>query len=305
MLNLLLPVKICVALCLVPLAKTIGRANQAAGSHPLAAVPAMVTGDPKPGVRARQTEPEYSNTDVHHSVYLPPDFDISKKSPLIVEFTGNYYPASGSSGEVAGANLGFAATLGKEFVWLVLPFVSEDGKYNEKRWWGDEKSTVHYAKLCVNHAIKTYNIDTSRIVLCGFSRGAIAVSYIGLFDDEISGLWSAFMTHDHFDGEREWKNTSWGTPLERYRQAAAVRLRRLRGRPFWVSQNGGTKTTEAFLKGQGLMNAARFQFETVPIDRMFPVIPHDCIRHPHTDLWPLFGSGEADRLRAWLKAIRN
>lgn len=277
--------------------------NQNSNPPPLAGVPDMVPGDPKPGIRARQTEPEYAGTDVHHSVYLPRDFDISWKTPLIVEFTGNHYPPSGSTGEVAGANFGYAATLGKGFVWIVLPFVSEDGKHNEKRWWGDEKATVQYAKMCIKRAVKTYNIDPKRIVLCGFSRGAIAVSYIGLFDDEIAGLWSAFMTHDHFDGEREWPNTAWGAPLDRYRRDAAVRLRRLRGRPFWVGQNGSTKRMEAFLAGQGLLNDARFQFEAIPIEKTFPVIPNDFIRNPHTDKWPLFGSAEAVRLRAWLANI--
>jgi hypothetical protein len=301
--NYFILAKICIVLCLPASGQIAEKPNHGFNVHPLAEVPAMVAGDPKPGIRVRQTEPEYIGTDVHHSLFLPADFEISKKTPLIVEFTGNYYPPSGSSGEVAGANFGFSATLGKKFAWIVLPFVSKDGKHNEKRWWGDEKATVNYAKSCVGRAIKTYNIDADRIVLCGFSRGAIAVGYIGLFDGEIAGLWSAFMTHDHFDGEREWENTDWGTPLAQYRRNAAVRLRRLRGRPFWVSQNDSTKGIEDFLRTENLMNTARFQFEAVPVKKILPFIPNDIIRHSHTDKWPLFRSMEADRLRAWLANI--
>jgi hypothetical protein len=270
--------------------------------RPLAEVPVMTQGEPLPGLRVRQTEPDYAGTEVHHSLYLPSDFDITRRHPLIVEFPGNYFPPGGNenSGDVNGASLGFAATLGKQFVWIVLPFVSKDGTRNETTWWGDEEATVRYARSCVTRAMRLYNIDPERVVLCGFSRGAIAVSYIGLHDDGIATLWSAFMTHDHFDGVREWKKTSWGAPLEKYRREASLRLRRLNGRPVWVGQNGGTGGIELFLKTQGLSDAGRFQFETIPIKEMFPEIPNAFIRHPHTDLWPLCQSPAANRLRAWL-----
>jgi len=65
-----------------------------------------------------------------------------------------------------------------------------------------------------------YGGDPENVLLCGFSRGAIAVSFIGLHDDEVSQLWSAFMTHDHFDGVRQWKKTDWGSPLDTYQQQA-------------------------------------------------------------------------------------
>ena len=38
-------------------------------------------------------------------------------------------------------------------------------------------------------------------------------SILGLHDDEVAKLWMAFITHDHFDGIREWKQTKCGTPL--------------------------------------------------------------------------------------------
>ncbi len=267
---------------------------------PLADVPAMESGAPGPGRRVRVTEPEYAGTGVHHSLYLPPDYDPSRRYPVIVEYTGNYFPASGSTGEVSGAHLGYAATLGRGFLWVVLPFVSEDKKQNAVTWWGDEDATVAYAKMVVPRILENYHGDPDRVVLCGFSRGAIAVSYIGLHDDAIAKLWSAFFTHDHFDGQKEWKNQPWGSPLAQYRNAAAERLRRLNGRPFWVGQNGGTKGIEAFLAEEGLLGAGRFQFESIPIAEMFPLIPNAHVPHPHTDLWPLFPSEPSGRLRVWL-----
>jgi len=268
---------------------------------PLAEVPPMQSGEPGPGRRVRVTEPEYAGTDVHHSLYLPPDYDPARRYPVIVEYTGNFFPASGSSGEVSGAHLGFAATLGRGFIWVVLPFVSADKTGNAVTWWGDTAATVAYAKMAVPRILAKYHGDPDRVVLCGFSRGAIAVSYIGLHDDEIARLWSAFFTHDHFDGQKEWKNQPWGSPLGPYRAAAAERLRRIHGRPFWVGQNGGTKGIEAFLAEKGLLDAGRFQFEAIPITAWFPDIPNAHIPHPHTDLWPLFPGESSDRLRAWLR----
>jgi hypothetical protein len=276
-------------------------AGDSALLKPLAEVPAMEQGAVAAGRRVRVTEPEYAGTDVHHSLYLPADFDASKPHPLIVEFTGNFHPPSRSTGEVGGARLGFAATLGKDFVWLVLPFVATDGKHNEVTWWGDEAATVRYAKTCVRRVFEKYNIDRSRVVLCGFSRGAIALGYIGLHDDEIASLWSAFLSHDNFDGLREWKKTAWGTPLEKYRAGAAERLRRLRGRPFWVGQNPGTEKTEGLLRTLGVADAARFHFESVPMKTIFPTIPHGLIQSAHNDVWPLYPTESSERLRAWLR----
>ena len=50
------------------------------------------------------------------------------------------------------------------------------------------------------------------VILCGFSRGAIGVNYIGLHDDQIAALWAGFITHDHYDGVLEWKGQAWGSP---------------------------------------------------------------------------------------------
>lgn len=280
----------------------VGGEVPVSGPMALVEVPVMVSGEvPAAGKRVRGELPEFAGTDVHHSIYLPADFDVSKKWGLIVEFTGNFFPRSGSTGEVSGANLGFSVTLGKGFVWVVLPFVSENGKRNEITWWGSEEKTVSYAKACVRRAMAEFNIDPKRVVLCGFSRGAVGVGYIGLRDDEIAGLWSAFLTHDGFDGATEWKKTMWGSPLEMYRKGAVERLKRLKGRPFWVGQYSGTEKIEAFLKEAGLMNEARFRFGTVPVREIFPGFPFGVVKSPHTDLWALYPSESADRVREWLR----
>jgi len=177
---------------------------------PLARIPVQEQGAPAPDKRVSVTEFEYAGTDVHHSLYLPANFAERPRHPLIVEFTGNFYPLAGSTGRVEDAHLGYALTLGRDFIWVVLPFVSKDHRHNEVSWWGDEDATVVYTKTCIPRIIAQYQVDPNEVILCGFSRGAIAAGYIGLHDDDISKLWSAFFTSAHFDGVRPWSGTTWG-----------------------------------------------------------------------------------------------
>jgi hypothetical protein len=64
-------------------------------------------------------------------------------------------------------------------------------------------ATVDYIISTVKHVISTYNGDASRVVISGFSRGAIGVNYLGLFNDAIASLWSASIAYTHYDGQPE------------------------------------------------------------------------------------------------------
>jgi len=84
-------------------------------------LPTMTAEAPAAGRRVRQTPPEYAGTDVHHSLYLPPDWRSDwkvsgKRWPVIVEYTGNHAPGLGSTGEVAGAALGFGLCGGQGYI---------------------------------------------------------------------------------------------------------------------------------------------------------------------------------------------
>lgn len=65
--------------------------------------PVMTEGQPAAGRRVRQTAPEYAGTEVHHSLYLPVDWAMGKTLPVVVEYTGNRWAASGSTGRVEDA----------------------------------------------------------------------------------------------------------------------------------------------------------------------------------------------------------
>jgi hypothetical protein len=268
---------------------------------PLAQIPVEETGPPAPGKRVAVTEPEYTGTDVHHSLYLPQNLGDRPRHPLIVEFTGNLSPAFGSTGRIEDAHLGYALTLGRDFIWVVLPFVSKDHRRNEATWWGDEDATVAYAKTCIPRIIEKYRGDPDKVILSGFSRGAIAAGYIGLRDNDISRLWSAFFTTSHFDGVRPWE-APWGKPLDHYRAGAVARLRRVKGRPWWVSEDGTVDDIAAFLKEAGLFGD-NYLFDPVPMRQLFPEIPNAYFVDAHTDMWPLFDHPNSRRAREWIYKI--
>lgn len=268
-------------------------------------LPPIEIGFASPGKRVAIVPPEYEGTGVHHILYLPNDWDPywrknGRSWPVIVEYTGNRFPSSGSTGEVEGAALGYGLSGGK-FIWAVFPFVAEDHKHNEVTWWGDEQATVEYAKRNVPRICKEFGGDSSRVFLCGFSRGAIAVNYIGLFDDEIARLWCGFISHDHYDGVKEWKGTAWGFPLADYRAGAIQRLNRLQGRPVLICQNGGTKYIKEYLTD--FKNRAKFNFIDVPVKEIFPQIPNALMIHPHTDRWMFVDSEARKQAWSWMEKV--
>jgi len=196
-------------------------------SQVVLSIPPTVDGPAAAGRRVRQTAVEYTGTDVYHTVYLPSGWKPDGPAvPIIFEYTGNYFPASGSTGEVKDASLGYCLT-GGEFIWVSLPYIQVGGQENQVTWWGDTAATIDYAKVNVPRIIERFNADRRTVLLCGFSRGAIGVNYLGLHDDEVAALWTGFISHDHFDGIRAWGRTEWGSPLEQYRREGAERLRRL------------------------------------------------------------------------------
>ncbi len=271
-----------------------------------APLPPLTEGAPAPGRRAAVTAKEYAGTKVHHLIALPDDWTPDWKArgrtwPVIAEYTGNYAPTLGSSGEIEGAALGYGLTRGKA-IWLVLPYVAKDGKGNERTWWGDAEATATYAKTNVPRVCAEFGGDPAKVVLCGFSRGAIAVSFIGLRDDQIAKLWRACWAHDHFDGVSEWRGHAWGSPLARYREEAAGRLRRLNGRPLLVSQGHAGEATRRFLE---TVAPEGVTYLTVDMAALYGKFPSGSVPHPHTDRWPLRESEAGTTAAKWLaEALR-
>lgn len=259
--------------------------------------PVMETEDPAPGRRVRVTRSEYQESDVHHSLYLPPEWTAravaaGQRFPLIVEYTGNFHPPSGSTGLVSDANLGYGMTGGRGWIWVVMPCVDPAAGKNAIRWWGDIEETVRYCRETIREIMDGYGGDPNAVIICGFSRGAIGAGYIGLHNDEIASLWSGFATHDHFDGVRDWDYP--GGSVEE----GAVRLRRLGGRPVLVcSGMGDENAQEVEGRLRHFSDYATFTFLRVPVPEILR-IPEE-VPHQHTDLWLHTPSRERGTVRAW------
>jgi len=282
------------ALLIVTLATSLGAADLA--------LPPMTSGEPLPGKRATVIAPEYAGSKVRHLIALPddwtPDWKARGKSwPVIAEYTGNFFPTSGSTGEVEGAALGYGVSRGKA-IWVVLPYVAKDHQKNEITWWGDIAATVGYAKTNIPRICAEFGGDPKKVVLCGFSRGAIGVSFLGLHDDDVAKLWCGLWAHDHFDGMLEWKGHAWGSPLARYREEASVRLSRLQGRPLLVSQAGAQ--TRRFIDA---LAPSGVTYLTVNMAAHFGTFPNELAKHPHNDRWPLRDGDATTTARAWFECV--
>ena len=212
---------------------------------------------------------------------------------MIVEFAGNgpFRSRQGdiSTGHVEGSNLGYGISAGRDHIWLCLPYLDNTGRTNVTQWWGtkptyDPGPTLRHALAVVHDVCERFQGDTNRLVLCGFSRGAIACNYLGLHDDEIAPLWRAFIPYSHYDGVK----IHWPYPHDD-RESALVRLRRLKGRPQFVCGEGsGTETTRAWIESTGIKGD--FTFASTGFIN-------------HNDAWTLRPSPARTRLRRWLNEV--
>lgn len=253
-------------------------------------VPAcLVGGKVAAGQRVTQTTAGWQDTDVHHSLYLPVDWKPGARLPVLVEYpgNGNFRDAFGdvSTGRVEDGHLGYGISGGAGFIWVVMPFVEASGgrKQNAITWWGDVEESKRYCIATVRDVCARFGGDDKKVVLCGFSRGAIACNYIGLHDDQIASLWRAFICHSHYDGVKE----KWPYP-EAGRSSALVRLRRLNGRPQFISHEMSTTPTADYLRGTGI--SGRWTFEPVPFRN-------------HSDEWTLRDIPSREKLRDWLSGV--
>jgi hypothetical protein len=248
------------------------------------------------------TPPEYEGTEVFYTLYLPENHVSGGSYPVIVEYTGNQWRPGGSTGRAADANLGYAPAKALGAIWVVFPYVS--GSNSVTTWWGSEDETVEYCLKNIRRVCRSYGGNPAEIFICGFSRGAIAVNYLGLYNDSISDVWLGFFSHDHYDGQREWKNTRWGFPLEAYRHQAGLRIRRLAGRAALISQKDDITALKDYIHEPGYDALGKFSFVEPPMNRIIPGIPTADVLSPHTDKWILYPSEYAETVFRWFADVR-
>ena len=287
--------------------------------------PPVLRAPPAAGRRVAETTPGlgYNTSRVFHSLYLPPDWanDSAVKYPVIVEYSGNtILPSEGN-----WSSHGWGISRGEGFIWVVLPFIS--GRYpnmsdsehaatacSQRMYHGcspescdifpynkrmqklchpphphfDVTPTIEYAEATVNWLVQSYRGDPTKVLITGHSRGSLATNYIGLHNDRIAKLWTAFAPIAHYDGAHV---TSTFPPYPNATaKDATERLGRLGPRPVFVAGECEDATAQAqtFLNQTGL-DLANFTVRGLGfID--------------HNGHWPLRPDplGTRKELRAWV-----
>jgi predicted esterase len=239
----------------------------------------MEDGPPRPGHLVKVTAPEWSGTEVYHTLYLPPTWQKGRKYPVIVEYAGNSWGAV-CTGKVEDCKLGFYESGGQGFILMALPFINAKEKKNQLNWWGDVDATVQYCELNVKRMCEKYGGDPSEVFLTGFSRGAIACGYIGLHDDTIAQLWAGLIPFAHFDG---------GSFT---RAGAETRLARIKGKPVLIIYGEKDDAGKAnSLAGAKILQTLGEKPTLLEIPGM-----------GHTDTWIMSASLQRTFVREWLDA---
>ncbi len=252
-------------------------------------VPKMVTQEPAPGQRVRRSMSGWNSERVYHSLFLPNEWTRDSKLPIIVEYSGNggYRDALGdtSTGRPEDSGLGYGLTSDGGFIWICIPCLNASGSDIAETWWGDApqydpESTLAYLHAAIADTCENFGGDPSSMVLCGFSRGAIACNYLGLHDERTAKLWRALVTCSHYDGVRNW-------PYPKSDSVSALqRLKRLNGRPqFICGEMDQAEETRRFLSQLAISSNMTFASTGF---------------RNHSDTWILRPSKTRQQLREWL-----
>lgn len=289
----------CLVVCLLAILAAVGATCRLYAEQPVPnsqdlyqipadlTVPPVVSQQPAAGRRVRSTTTGWDLTSVYHALYLPADWTLGGNYPVIVEFPGNGGYRRGpdvSHGTPEGCSIGYGLSGGAGAIWVCLPFVDTgQGRIqNSTAWWGDIEETKRYCRDTVRDVCQRFGGDRNRVMLAGFSRGAIGCNYVGLHDDEMAKLWCGFFCHSHYDGVREdWPYSAAD------RASARKRLERLRGRPQWISHEGSVEMTRRYIESTEI--EGRFTFVAIP----FP---------NHTDQWLLRDLPVRQLAREWFRA---
>ena len=246
-------------------------------------LPELVDGPAAPGRRVK-----VGGGEKYHVLYLPTDWrggESGERHPVMVEFPGNggYRNRFGDEcgGRPEDCRLGFGFSGGTNWIWVALPFLNDAGDALATTWWGDPPgyrpdATVAYCREVVDAVCRDHGGDSNRVVLTGFSRGAIACNAVGL-REPLADLWAGFLPYSHYEGVRSWPYSATdGEPPE-------ARRARLRGRPLFVVHESGGGITGA----RRLLAGERARF----VETGF---------RNHNDAWTLRPSPARAEIREWL-----
>lgn len=207
--------------------------------------------EPGAGKRVRVQPPEYADTDIWYTVYLPETWSATsgKLYPVFVDFVGNGN-MDGKTGHGFSNNACFGQFLAYEHegIHLAVPQINKDGT-QQTWWWGDDgEAAVQLMINSVRKVCEDYNGNPGRVIATGFSRGATSVNYMGNYSKETADIWRGYFSYDHFDGHRTINGGSfpelWTGPNEFF-----DKFPRTNGRPFLIA-NSSVPDVYEFLTGE-------------------------------------------------------
>lgn len=241
-------------------------------------VPEVEEGVPEAGKRVKIYLPEYP--EAYYVLFLPYNFTNTVKFPVIFESPGNVYQEV-SSGLPDSACLGYGISFGMDYIWVCVPFVDNTGHILRSFWDSDPLSSVNFWLAVLNDLNAKFRIDNDKIVLSGFSRGAISTSYVGNYNDEISSKWAAYFAHSHFDGCCQ---TLLGSTEER--------LNRIQKKKVLIS--AGALGTAKKCSWEAYTKLSKEEYSVTYIE-----VPD----LGHSPFWILEDSGAAKEARIWLRNL--
>ena len=230
------------------------------------ATPPVVNAAPAAGLRVRQVLPQYAGTGVYDTLYLPTDWVPGKLYPVIVEWAPNQWGApTNTTGTPDDTQMGYYESGGSGFIWVTMPCINTTTNPPSLQtwWWGNGNYAdpqgvqldAAYAKAALIQILQNYGGNPAEVFATGFSRGAIATSYIGLSTDSMADIWLGFIPH-------AWED------------ANTADLHRTNGRATFI--------TAGQYDGGEASSYAAYQYLTSQGDpTQFNVIPGI----PHTDTW--------------------
>ena len=257
-------------------AADVGGFLSGSGAEPVR--PPLTEGEPSPGKFVRQQSPEFRGSGVYHGLYLPANWQPGGMYPVIIEYAPNRWEAL--TGKVDDCRLGFYLSGGRDFIWLVLPYVDPVKKENVVWWWGSEDATIEYCLTNLRRTCEQYGGDPNAVLFTGFSRGAIAAGYLALRNDAIADIWLGFLPHSHIDGGRF-------TP-----DGARERLARTRERPTFITYGSDDDGKNESPKGARILR-----------ELGFPVVERELAGLKHTDRFLETDSPIRREMREWIADV--
>jgi hypothetical protein len=252
------------------------------------------TTTPAAGVMVQQTAPAFAGQAVYNTLYLPTNWQKGQLYPVIVEFPPNGgYTDSGytTTGYPEDCSLGYGISGGQGYIVIGMPCIGGSPLSIQTQWWGSEAETEAYCLNELQNVLQNYGGDPSAVFLAGFSRGAAACNFIGLYDSNIADAWLAFIPHSGYDYDYEYP-APYDPPTIPF---ASTRLARLAGRAQYISQGsqiqGGWEISyKYYLETLLGTNLSNFTFRTLPYEN-------------HTGSWALRPIQLRRDIRAWMQQV--